>query len=595
MVRAKKHYEVDYKMNVARKKILLAGFMTIVAVLGLALFAGAAQGVIDVRAPFGNETRSTESPETTVEIDALAATNCRYGVGYVPDFSGSLAWVPTLDAGWYINFGAQTWGTQVDSATFAPVLRLRQDRGPNGERLPTYTFNPPLAYQYRGENGQLRDGMGKLVASNRGHFWIVGNEVDVNNDVQDNTFPEVYARAYHEAYHYIKAVDPTAKVAVAGLSMMTPGRLQYLTIVWDTYRNLYGTDMPVDIWNMHLYILEERNPDNILEYGDGKIALGTDPALAKLTSYGDPQYCPALGAADIPANDPRQDVHCRSEHDSVRIFRDQVYGMRQWMKDRGQQNKPLIISEYGLLYPYLDGTTGGQCEFLQDEHQQCFYPERVTKYLQDTIAFMEDTKDPNLGYPGDENRLVQQWLWYSIVTEPNWSGGSSNLIVREFESYAPGDPAALTLMGQTFQQEATARVGQSNLAGGVAYNVVAAAENPGNKASVTLTASFRNSGTRSIIEPVTVTFYSDPGLTQVIGSATYNPADTGAITGCTWDGRNSEQVSIRWNNLSVGTHTYWAKIDSPDSVIETSEADNVTTAGTVTIFGNGLFVPVVSR
>lgn len=582
-------------MNEARKKVLLAGLTAIVAVLGVVYFAGATRGDFEPRLHFGDATRSTDSSETTVAVDALAATNCRYGVGYVPDYSGSLAWVPTLDAGWYINFGAQTWGAQVDSATFAPVVRLRQDRGPNGERLPTYTFNPPLAYQYRGENGELRDGVGKLVSSNRGHFWIVGNEVDVNNDVQDNTFPEVYARAYHEAYHYIKKVDPTAKVAIAGLSMMTPGRLQYLSIVWDTYRSLYGVDMPVDIWNMHLYILEERNPDNFMQYGDGKIALGTDPALAKLTSYGDPQYCPALGAADIPANDPRQDVYCRSEHDSVRIFREQVYGMRQWMKARGQQNKPLIISEYSLLYPYLGGTTGGQCEFLQDEHQQCFYPERVTKYLRDTVAFMEDTKDPNLGYPGDENRLVQQWLWYSIVTEPHWSGGSSNLIVREFESYAPGDPAAMTPMGQAFQQEATARAGQSNLAGGVAYDVIASAAYPGNKASVTLTASFRNSGTRSIIDPVTVTFYSNPGLTQVIGSAVYDPADTGAITGCTWDGRNSEHVSIRWNNLPVGTHTYWAKIDSPGSVPESSEGDNVTTAGTITVFANGLFVPVVSR
>jgi hypothetical protein len=351
----------------------------------------------------------------------------------------------------------------------------------------------------------------------------------------------------------------------------------------------------VDIWNMHLYILEERNPSNLLEYGDGKIALGTDPALAKLTSYGDPQFCPALGAEDIPANDPRDDIYCRSEHDSVRIFREQVIGMRQWMKDHGQQNKPLIISEYGLLYPYLDGMPGGTCEFLQDEHQQCFYPERVTQYLRDTIAFMEDTKDANLGYPGDENRLVQQWLWYSIVTEPHWSGGSSNLIVRNFEGYTPGDPAALTMMGQAFREEATARVGTSNLMGGVAADVVTTVEDPGNKASVTLTASFRNSGTRSIIEPVEVTFYSNPALTQKIGSVTYTPADMGAITGCTWGERNSEQVAIEWNNLSVGTHTYWAKIDTGNAIGETSEGDNITSAGTVTIHSNGLFVPVIRR
>ncbi len=576
--------------------VLLASLMAVSAALVFTFYTFGAQGVIDMRAPLSAVAdRMGQSAEPSVIGEIPAASNCRYGVGYVPDFSDSLGWVPTLDAGWYINFSAQTWGQQVNSASFAPVVRLRQDRGPNGERLPTFKFNPPLSYQYRDANGVLQKGLGSLISENPGHYWIVGNEVDVNNDVQDNMMPEVYARAYHEAYNFIKKADPTAKVANAGLSMITPGRLQYLSIVWDTYQATFGQPMPVDIWNMHLYILEERAPGNLLDYGDGKIALGTDPALAKLTSFGDPQYCPALGAEDIPANDPRADVYCRSEHDSVRIFREQIYGMRQWMKDRGQQNKPLLISEYSLLYPYLDGQTGGTCEFLQDEHQQCFYPERVTEFLRDTVKFMEETKDSNLGYPADENRLVQQWLWYSIVTEPEWSGGSSNLIVRQYEGFTPGDPAALTPMGLAFQQEATARVGQSNLVGGVARDITTFIRQPASTASAVLTASFRNGGTRSIVDPVTITFYSDAGLTQVIGAAQYNPADKGAITGCTWDGRNSEHVSILWNNLPVGTHQYWARIDSANAVGETNEGDNVTTKGTVTVLSNGLLIPVVNR
>jgi hypothetical protein len=353
--------------------------------------------------------------------------------------------------------------------------------------------------------------------------------------------------------------------------------------------------MPVDIWNMHLYILEEKVPGNPNDYGDGKIALGTDPALAKLTSWGDPQYCPPLGAADIPTNDPRHDVHCRSEHDSVRIFKDQIYGMRQWMKERGQQNKPLIISEYSLLYEYTGPLPNGGCEFLQDEHQRCFYPERVTKYLVDTVDFLESAKDPNLGYPADENRLVQQWLWYSIVTEPFWSGGPSNLITRDFANYAPGDPAALTQMGQAFQQKATANAGQTNLVGGVASNVVTFYNPVTNTGSAILTASFRNSGTRSVISPLTVTFYSDQALTKVIGTVTYDPQERGAITGCTWGDRNSEQVSIAWNNLPVGAHKYWAKVDTANVVGETNEGDNVTSAGTVFVQSDGILIPVTIR
>ncbi|HQF72103.1 MAG TPA: CARDB domain-containing protein, partial [Promineifilum sp.] len=342
-----------------------------------------------------------------------------------------------------------------------------------------------------------------------------------------------------------------------------------------------------------LYILEERNPADPNQYGDGKIALGTDPALAKLTSGGVADSCPALGAADIPANDPRPDVHCRAEHDSVRIFREQVYAMRNWMKERGQQNKPLIISEFGLLYPYVLDDNGQY--FLKDEHGQPFAPARVTKYLQDTIAFLETAKDPNLGYPADGNRLVQQWLWYSIVTGPETSGGSSNLISWDtFQNMPGGDPAALTMMGQAYQQAANASENWTNLVGGVAQNVVTLAQG-NNQSKALLTATFRNSGTLSVVAPIKVTFYRDQALTQEIGSAVYDPNARGAVAGCTWDGRNSKQVSVLWSNLSVGTHNYWAKIDTLNAVTETQETDNVTTRGTVTVKPYGTFIPLANR
>ncbi len=562
-----------------------------VHLLFAALVAVSAVLVLAFQALAAGQARQDDSPQ--VENDVLAATNCRYGVGYVPSLPTSLAWVPTLDAGWYVNFSASTWGQTVHSASFAPVIRIRQEILAGGARTDNYTVTPPLAFSFRNEQGGVQAGLGRLVSSNPGHYWLVGNEVDVNNFVQDNTMPQVYARAYHDIYTYIKKIDPTAKVAIAGLSMMTPGRLQYLSIVWDTYRSIYGQYMPVDIWNMHLYILEERNDADPLGYGDGKVALGTDPALAKLTSARNPALCPALGAADTAANDPRLDVHCRSEHDSVRIFREQVVAMRQWMKERGQQNKPLIISEFGLLYPYVKDDNGQW--FLLDEHGQPFAPARVTKYLRDTIAYLETAKDPNLGYPADGNRLVQQWLWFSIVTGPETSGGSSNLINWDtFQGMTPGDPAALTMMGQAFQQAANASENWTNLAGGVGQNVVTLARS-NNKGSALLTASFRNTGTLSAIAPIKVTFYSDQALTKEIGSVVYDPSVRGAVTGCAWDGRNGEQASVMWNNLSVGTHNYWAKIDTLNAVAETREDDNVTAKGTVTVKSYGAFVPMTSR
>ena len=105
----------------------------------------------------------------------------------------------------------------------------------------------------------------------------------------------------------------------------------------------------------------------------------------------------------------------------------------------------------------------------------------------------------------------------------------------------------------------------------------------------------KNSGTLSAIAPIKVTFYRDQALTQEIGSAVYDPNTRGAVAGCTWDGRNSEQVSVLWNNLPVGTYSYWAKIDTLNAVPETKETDNVTTRGTVTVKSYGTFIPLTSR
>lgn len=573
-------------------KTLFAGLVAGLAILVIAFHTLASGAESDRLSVARAAVPAVQDASPQAEDDTLAPTNCRYGVGYVPSLPASLSWIPTLDAGWYVNFSASTYGVNVRSASFAPVIRIRQEILQGGVRTDNYTVTPPLTYAYLDLQGRLQDGVGSLVSKNRGHYWLIGNEVDVNNFVQDNTMPQVYARAYHDIYQYIKRADPTAKVAIAGLSMMTPGRLNYLSIVWDTYQSLYGEPMPVDIWNMHLYVLEERNPaEPNNEYGDGKIALGTDPALAKWSSQGFANRCPAAG--DTSA-DPRPDVHCRSEHDSVRIFRDQVFAMRQWMKDHGQQNKPLIISEFGLLYPYVLDANGQY--FLKDEHGRPFDPTRVTKYLRDTITFLETAKDPALGYPADGNRLVQQWLWFSIATGPETSGGSSNLIKwATFQNATPGDPAQLTTMGQAFQQMANASENWTNLVGGAARNVVTLARRQDNKGAALLTATFRNSGTLSVIQPIKVTFYSNQALTQEIGSVVYDPGTRGAVAGCSWGGRNGEQASILWNNLAPGTYQYWAKIDTLNAVGETVETDNVTTAGRVTIRPYGTFVPLTSR
>jgi hypothetical protein len=52
---------------------------------------------------------------------------------------------------------------------------------------------------------------------------------------QSDIYPEIYAQAYHDIYQFVKSCDATARVAIARVVEVTPGRQQYLEKVWQTY------------------------------------------------------------------------------------------------------------------------------------------------------------------------------------------------------------------------------------------------------------------------------------------------------------------------------------------------------------------------
>ena len=503
------------------------------------------------------------------EFSPNSDANCRYGAAVDWDFPGSDAWIPTLGAGWYATAAAWPALTPpANGAEFVHVVRVKQDIV-DGQRLPTYTFFPAL------EDAEI----GNLIDLYPGRLWLIGNEPDVNNTAQDNTMPGVYARAYHEAYHYIKQRDPSAQIGIAGLSMMTPARLQYLDIVWGTYMQEFGEPMPVDVWNMHLYILSEIRPwDN--GPGDGKIALGTDPALAIKAPYGDP-------ATECP----KGDVYCRAEHDSLDIFSQQVINMRSWMKAHGQQEKPLIISEYSLLFPFVDyddPVNPSTC-FLMDEFQGCFTPSRVSSYMQATFDYLETARDPELGLPYDDNRLVQQWLWFSLRTWLEGSGGSSNLLLPDYQDAEPGNLEALSPVGQTYRQEVMARERYVNLTVVEVEAIPGYVPTGGSTGTAELRAAFSNNGSQSLAAPFEVTFFADEALTQPIGSETIQPA----LNGCA---RSLVLAAATWSNLAPGTFPFWVKIDSQNNISESDESitDNVA-QGWVTIYPESAFLPLGIR
>jgi len=150
-------------------------------------------------------------------------------------------------------------------------------------------------------------------------------------------------------------------------------RLEYLTKVWDAYQKQFGTPMPVDVWNVHNFIFKENTDD--------------------------------FGASIPPGSTAKTGVLYPAEvggdgtQGSMAIFDQQIRAFRTWMKDRGQHDKPLIVSEYGVIYADIP---------------EADTPLKVQDFVIKTFEYFLNTEDCDLGYTADNCRLVQRWSWYSF-------------------------------------------------------------------------------------------------------------------------------------------------------------------------------------
>jgi len=248
-----------------------------------------------------------------------------------------------------------------------------------------------------GIRGTDWDIIAEVLAAYPGSFWVVGNEPDVQ--WQDNVTPERYAEIYHEVYTFIKQLDPSAIVVIGGVAQPTPLRRAYLDVVLDTYQSMYGEPMPIDVWNVHAFILREE------EDGWG---VGIPPGLA--------------GEEGI--------LYEIEDHDDVQILAQNIRDFREWMADRGYGDRPLVISEYGILMPEDYG----------------FPPERVSAFLEATFDLFVEMVGEN-GDAQDGDRLVQWWFWYSVYDDLLYPTG--NLWDEE--------TGQLTEVGQTWTRYLTSR------------------------------------------------------------------------------------------------------------------------------------------
>ncbi len=313
--------------------------------------------------PAATRPAKTPTPTPTVSVVTLAppatllpasdfkvpaSERFRLGVSLPGGVKGDLT---RLQIGWVMDWGVRSTPNLPPGIMHMPTVRMRKAK-----------LSPPA------------ETLTAVAAARPGATWLISNEPDVR--WQDNVDPLTYARLYHEAYTAIKAGDPTAIVAVGGISQPTPLRLRYLDLVLEAYRTEFGTALPAQAWHIHNYMLREERD-----------SWGVDipPGIADNTGI--------LYGIDDSGN--------------LDAFRSQIYAFRRWMAARGYGGQPLIISEFGVPMPEDYG----------------FPPERMAEFLRETWRFFLTAADGSLGDPHDGGRLVQRWCWFSLA-DPVYNTGN---------------------------------------------------------------------------------------------------------------------------------------------------------------------------
>lgn len=433
---------------------------------------------------------------------AATYSNCRFGIGATKALTTYE--VTPLNLGWYLNWSAVLTPSRPGGIEFMQLLSV------NGT-----TYSPS------------GDTLAAIIAANPGSWWLIGNEPDCI--YQDNVLPEAYAQAYHDAYFFIKAHDPTARVAVGGIVQPTPLRMQYLDRVLTHYATLYQSPLPTDGWSLHTFILRE----------------------ASCTAH--PDSC---WGAEIPPGITATEgiLYDIQDTDNLTIFQERIIQFRRWMRDRGYRNTPLLITEYGTLMPH---TYAGWTK------------ERAAQFMTGTFNFLLNASDATIGYPADENRLVQRWLWYSL-DDMRYGGYlfNANTGAAEMATYFSAYTAAITpttdLVAVALTQDA------------VPFSLA-------EPVTLTLLAEISNVGNVAITQPIQVKFLDTGG--NPIGAV---QVLTAPLRGCATTGI----VSVTWANVTPGAHQVRVIVDPQNAILEAIESNNELTA-TVLVATHQVYLPLV--
>jgi hypothetical protein len=303
-------------------------------------------------------------------------------------------------------------------------------------------------------------------------------------------------------------------VTIGGIVQATPLRLQWLDEVRERYQALYGEPFPVDLWNIHTFILREEKGSWGCE-----IPAGINATSGMLWEIQD--------------------------HDRMDLFQEQIVRFRQWMKDRGERDKELIVSEYGILMPDIPGFD--------------FDAARVEAFMLNTFDYFMSAKDPELGYPADGNRLVQRWAWYSL-NDPLFEGypSRSHLFEPSTKEITP-----LGLAFENYTEPLSCVPYADMVPAALIFSPSAPLALDSSPITITLTATVHNAGNTGA-ENVPVQFWvGDPD--HLIGGMQTIP---------TLAARSLASVSVDWIDGPTGTYTVGVTVDPDDLISETDENNN---------------------
>lgn len=323
--------------------------------------------------------------------------NERIGVGLNPKYGDITDYdVAQLEAGWWGDWATRLAPPHPNGMEYVQLVSTRASK------------YPPIWSQ-----------LAERIKANPGSLWLVGNEPEAR--FQENHTPAEYAVIYHDVYTFIKNTDPTAQVAIGGVIQPSPLRLQWLDMVRSEYQTRYGVTMPVDVWNTHMQVLNE------------------------VSCIADPGNC---WGAEIPAGLTATHGITMSlaGNANVDLFKQLIQDMRAWMASRGEGDKELIVSEYGVLLP---STYICECEDWRIGDAM------VQSFMTRTFEFMLTATDAATGYAADGDRLVQRWLWYTVNDKPydfETGEGFNGALFRWDNNIYPG---SLTKFGRTFKDYVT--------------------------------------------------------------------------------------------------------------------------------------------